>query len=121
MVNSVSVQRQWNRIDLLVEVDVIRNGAPYLFALNIENKWYSYIRLGQLTSAKAVTEAYYKGKRDVVDLVIFCDDCYKRNPQDIQECKANGYKLLTIGDIAKFMEAGGNPTGNALFDEYWCD
>lgn len=125
IVNDVRVWRQWKRIDLLVEVDVVRNGVAQKFALNIENKWYTHIKNGQLANAKNALEHYYKEEepedRAIINLVIFCDECYERNSQNVQECIANGYKLLTIGDIADFMDMGGKKTGNTLFDEYWCD
>jgi hypothetical protein len=125
VVKDVRVWRQWKRIDLLVEVDAIRNGVPQNFALNIENKWYTHIKNGQLATAKNATEHYYKEEepedREIINLVIFCDECYERNPQNVQECIKNGYKLLTIEDIAGFMNMGGKKTGNALFDEYWFD
>lgn len=44
----VTTKRQLNSIDLLAEVTTNENGVEKKYVLNIENKWYSGLKHGQL-------------------------------------------------------------------------
>jgi len=118
----VETWRQWKSIDLIAEIDIEVNNNLEKYVFNIENKWYTRIGNSQLETYKKIIEDEYRSKNNtIINFVIFCDDeiLYKDSNQ-IQKCKDNGYKFLTIGDVimlSKMKEKG--VTGNALFDEYW--
>jgi len=116
-VTDVKTYRQWNKIDLIAEIDTIENNTPKKYVLNIENKWYSKIRVGQLEYSKAKIQDFYANDRIIINLVIFCDYEVIDDTQ-IEICKENGYKYLTICDIKDIAKIN-RPTNNYLFDSYW--
>jgi hypothetical protein len=120
IVKSVGTKRQWNLIDLLVEIQLEINGETKFYILNIENKWYSSIREGQLEKSKKHIEDHYNdSKYNLKNLIIFCD--YEKLNQETKIfCKEIGYKIIVIKDLWELSEMKSeNLTGNYLFDEYW--
>lgn len=116
-VTRVEIKRQNGGVDLIALITVDENnGQLKKFALNIENKWYSLLKEHQLEKYKTYVERNFPNYQ-VVNLFITCDDCRKNYKQEKEWCRKNGYKFLTISDIANIMED--NKTGNDLFDEYW--
>lgn len=115
----VKTKRQWNQVDLLAEVDVEEQLIKSKYVLNIENKWYSSIKDGQLEKSKRFVSCKYADKAKIASLVIFCD--YEKIDEETQNiCKENGYKLLAITDIQEITKMkGGKETGNDLYDEFW--
>ena len=119
-VTKVKTIRQLNQIDLIAEIEVEENSQKKQYVLNIENKWYSSIRNGQLEKANDFTKRKYDSKEfEIINLIVFCD--YEKLDESTRKhCKDTNYKVVTIPDIkeiAKMDEMG--KTGNALFDEYW--
>ncbi|MCF2874038.1 MULTISPECIES: PD-(D/E)XK nuclease family protein [unclassified Tenacibaculum] len=120
IVKTVKTKRQWNLIDLLVEIELEINGNKEFFILNIENKWYSSIREGQLEKYKKDIEEKYKNSDyKLINLIVFCD-YEKLNYKIKEDCKKLGYKIIVIEDLFEIAEMKKNRlTGNYLFDEYW--
>ena len=129
VVTSVTTYRQEDNIDLHAEVVVENNG---IYILNIENKFYSGIRKGQLESAKAYLKNKYQSLKvdKFINLVIHCDETniFGQNKKGEAEalrnrCRNAGYKfpdIYTIALLAGMREGRENMlTGNDLFDEYW--
>jgi len=118
IVESVKTKRQWNLIDLLVEVKLEIKGEMKEYVLNIENKWYTSVRPEQLEkSIKAVNEKYIDNNFNIINLIIMPD--YQKYNDNLKAlAKKMNYKVKIIEEIkenAKMKEK----TGNYLFDEYW--
>jgi hypothetical protein len=123
-VHGMRTRRQWKGIDLLVDVDVSIGGQQKKFCLNIENKWYTLVRESQLPYYTACVRDHYDLQdREVVNVVVFCDDeIIKDHPAQLELCRANGYQMTSmcqLGLLCGIYEAG--HTGNYLYDEYWFD
>lgn len=115
----VTTKRQLSSIDLLAEVTTNEKGIEKKYVLNIENKWYSGLKPGQLKKYNEFVQNRFQGTENV-NLFITCDDCRKNYDWEKEECRLNNYKYLTIGDLFSIsrMSDDGH-TGNTLFDEYW--
>lgn len=121
-VKSVKTWRQWNRIDLLFEIEAEVERTQRTYVLNIENKWYTKTSLDQLQKSKEAVINDYIGKNvELINLLIFCDiSVLAEHKSQLNIAKECDYKCLTIGDIAEYSGINeGGKTGNALFDEYW--
>lgn len=115
----VTTKRQLSSIDLLAEVTTNENGLEKKYVLNIENKWYSGLKQGQLKKYNEFVQNRFQGVESV-NLFITCDDCRKNYDSEKEECRLNNYKYLTIRDLFSLSKMSyDGKTGNALFDEYW--
>ena len=115
----VTTKRQLSSIDLLAEVTTNENGLEKKYVLNIENKWYSGLKQGQLKKYNEFVQNRFQNVENV-NLFITCDDCRKNYDSEKEECRLNNYKYLTIGDLFSISKMSNDgKTGNALFDEYW--
>lgn len=115
----VTTKRQLSSIDLLAEVTTNENGSEKKYVLNIENKWYSGLKQGQLKKYNEFVQKRFKGVV-AINLFITCDESRKNFGWEKEECRRYNYKYLTIRDlhsISRMRDDG--QTGNALFDEYW--
>lgn len=118
-VKSIKTMRQVRRIDLIAEIKVEENSELTKYVFNIENKWYTPISNGQLESAKKAIREKYDEQYKIIDFVIYCDEeIIGKDPNERKKCSDNKYKYLTICDIKDYSNMK-EPTGNALFDEYW--
>lgn len=118
-VTQVTTKRQLSNIDLLAEVITSEKGIEKRYVLNIENKWYSGLKQGQLKKYNEFVQNRFQGIESV-NLFITCDDCRKNYDWEKEECRLHNYKYLTIGNLFSISKmADDGQTGNALFDEYW--
>jgi hypothetical protein len=124
-VRNVKVCRQFKNIDLLAKFDIEGEG---IFILNIENKFYSDVREGQLESGVKALQTHYKNlKYELINLIIHCDEeiiFNERKGKALRDrFKEAGYKFPDIYTIAKLAGLKGEQevelTNNYLFDEYW--
>ena len=116
---SANTYRQWKNIDILVEIEITYNNKAVFFVFNIENKWYSSLRNGQLEKYKKIVEKYYRDKNyEIINLFITLDDCRENYEEEKRICRDHKFKFLTVFDIKSSMKLD-KETGNALFDEYW--
>ena len=119
VVLEVKTYRQWKQIDLLVEIKIRNNNKEEKYVLNIENKWYTNIRTGQLEKSKQAVEEVYNSEFKIVNLLIFCDD-EKINESIKNQCTDINYKALSIIDLKRLSNIDNNEiSNNYLFDEYW--
>lgn len=118
LIKSVKTKRQWKLIDLLVEVKIEIDGKTKEYVLNIENKWYTSVRIGQLEKSKeAVIKKYSNEKYNLINLIIMPDsEKLDNNLKNVSE-KLN-YKIKVIEEIKEITNMV-KQTGNYLFDEYW--
>lgn len=119
IIHEVRTWRQWERIDLVCEIEYTLRKERKKAVLNIENKWYSSIRSGQLEHSKQAIQAYYQGQDvKIENCLIPCDD--ERLLAYREECRKNDFKLVSISQIQELSGIfNGRMTGNDLFDEYW--
>lgn len=118
----VKTKRQFNRIDLLAEIQVKVNTQIEVYLISIENKWYTKIGQNQLgNSVKSLEANYDLLNKKLVNVVVFCDNTFiKNDDSQIKLCRDNKYKFCTIQELKNIvgMDKFGK-TGNYLFDEYW--
>lgn len=123
-VTNVRTRRQWNKIDLIAEIETIENSEPKKYVLNIENKMYGKINENQLKNYDKKIKDFYANKGfEIRNLVVFCDDengSGINDPIQKQRCYDSNYKWLSLGDIQDETEMrDGAKTGNYMFDEFW--
>ena len=118
LIKSVKTKRQWKLIDLLVEVKTEIDGKTKEYILNIENKWYTSVRSGQLEKSKeAITKKYSDENYNLINLIIMPDfEKLDNNLKNIS--KRLNYKIKVIEEIKEKTDMV-KVTGNYLFDEYW--
>lgn len=118
---NVTTKRQKGQVDLIAEIKVEEKSETKTYILNIENKWYSNIRDGQLKKSKDYIENNYSTKEyAILHLVIFCDYEKLKDENVRKKCKEEEYRYLTIEDLQEFSEISEKgKTDNYLFDEYW--
>lgn len=118
----VRTRRQYKRIDLIAELDILENDQPSKLILNIENKWYTQTSEKQLQSAiQAIGSLDKHEDTKCINLVVYCDNENLRlKPSQKNLCIANNYKFLTIEDLRNTINSKEIvKTDNHLFDEYW--
>lgn len=117
-IKSVKTKRQWKLIDLLVEVKIDLDGKTKDYVLNIENKWYTSIRNGQLEKSKeAIIKKYSTKKYNLINLIIL-PDFEKLDNNLINIADKLNYKIKIIQEIKEKADMN-KKTNNYLFDEYW--
>ncbi len=104
--------KQSSHIDLWVEVD-LSNGERH--ALIIENKVYAGLRTEQLQKYKEIASRHYLAEDiSLHHIVLRSDDDFHAN--DLAISQQNGFRAILLDSIAPTLT---EPTGNALFDEFW--
>ena len=123
---NVATWREWKYIDIVAEIEIEENNISKKYVFNIEDKYYTRIREGQLEKSKKYITEEYNGKDfEIISMVIFSDKCIiEEDPSQLQKCIENGYKLLSLIDIKTMTEKmtemnKHEKTGNVLFDEFW--
>jgi len=113
-VKDMKVNRQENKIDLLVFITLV-NGEKFL--LNIENKFYTNTSASQLSNASNYVQRYAE-EYQIVNLLIACDD--ERTNDYVPICKENNFKYCSIDQLRDLcLGNDAAKTGNDLFDAYW--
>lgn len=111
-ITEVKVWKQWQYIDLSVEVYV---NEILVEVLIIETKMYSKIRENQLNSYKKTAKKYYEDKFDITKIrfVLIRPD---EELTDIDKNKLEDYQYKILDLL---IPNNAEKTGNALFDEFW--
>lgn len=116
----VETWKEDHNIDLWIELEM-SNGEQH--AIIIECKMDTTYSSGQLATYREVAENYYKTnddkknfKRKYVYLVGRDDDFWEGEEQ---ECEKHGFIPLTVCELKQAFGDNPQPTGNALFDEFW--
>jgi len=117
-VSSVNTYRQWKRIDLCFEIELMVNGKIEPFSLFIENKWYSRVGKDQLVGYSKLIDSFYINKeRNIRKILLLADDRDGNIDLEQAECLESSFCLFTLPDLKEF--AGIVETGNDIFDEFW--
>lgn len=123
-VSEVSIWRQAAKIDVWVDLTVLRNGVAERHILNIENKFYTGIKEKQMKDNVSSVKDYYTScgeKVNIINLLIFPEKKAIEDTSDFnvvkKVCKKLKYKLLTIKGIVEALSI--KDTNEALFDTFW--
>jgi len=117
----VRTWKQWERIDLIAEIDLKIDDKPISFVLVFENKLYTITHSNQLKKYKEVTENSYRNhpQKNHYKIFYYYLTCMDEIPEkDLVECKKQGFKTLTFQDLRDSINTD-KRTGDTLFDEFW--
>ena len=123
----VEVWKQWERIDLFVEVDAVINNIEKRYAILIEDKFYSGLHYtkdidgkyrNQLEVYKKKFENYYKEQNEVRELRYALITCIER--EDIKFKQYNitsqfGYNVFSFYELLEDEIL----TESEIFNEFW--
>lgn len=129
-IKKVDVWRQWERIDVTAEVEVVVNGETQHHLVVIEDKAYTMIHDDQLSRYAETVSAHYCGRRKKdykihYWVITFHDEgseCWKKLKIDCERCKIVEWKLLNMYDVIGWRKDKAdnfNDIGSDLFEEFW--
>lgn len=124
-IESVETWKQWKKIDLLAEIELIDNeGNKSSYALLIEDKAYSSIHDDQLKRYKKIFEEEYKDSKFENNLHYAYFTIKERTQivEDEKLCNEAGFQAYTMEEIRDYLWPTPSdliPTGNDIFDEFW--
>lgn len=123
-IETVKAWKQWNRIDLCVEIQLSDRGINRDYALLIENKYYTLIKWkdkqSQLEIYQAKFDGFYKDEKWIKKYaLITCHE--KETAKELYKealLRSPKFNLFCWSDlIDKWNEWG--YTGSEIFDEFW--
>ena len=121
---SVKVWKQWQRIDLIAEVEADCGSGMKHHVVVIENKAYTGIHNDQLNRYRDIVEDYYKGMDVLIHywVITFFDngsDNYKAIASQCNE--ANGqWQCISFENLIDLTEEEQQKgTCNEIIDEFW--
>ena len=124
-VERVEVWRQWESIDVIAEVDIKVDDITEHHLVVIEDKAYTLLHDNQLARYKEAVSGYYEGKPKPKFnihywVITFYDDDSSRWEKIDDECKNNGWKLLSFYDVIGWKDGEiFEDTESDLFNEFW--
>ena len=121
---SVKVWKQWQRIDLIAEVEADCGSGMKHHVIVVENKAYTGIHDGQLSRYAETIEDYYKDKDVQMHywVITFFDSSTKNYEAIADQCKeAKGHwKCTAFEDLIDLTEEERQKgTYNQIIDEFW--
>lgn len=123
----VEVWKQWEKIDLFVEVDALINNIEKRYAILIEDKFYSKLHYtkdidgkyrNQLEVYKKKFENYYKEQNEVRELKYALITCIERGDTKFQQYNiANqfGFNVFSFYELLEDEIL----TESEIFNEFW--
>jgi hypothetical protein len=124
ILRSVKVWKQWERIDLLAEIEANYGNGFKKYVIVIEDKAYTNIHDDQLSRYAAIVEDYYKGQ-DVEILywvITFFDKGSEKYQTIANQCKEakGGWNCISFDELAVLTDAElQKGTYNDIIDEFW--
>lgn len=127
-IDSVKVWKQWQHIDLIVEVNAyfgpLLDRQKEQHVIVIENKAYTGLHDDQLNRYAQDVEEWYKDKNVQIQywvISFFNSDNEKFESIDIQCKESNGdWKCLSFEEVVDLTDdERQNGTGNEILDEFW--
>ena len=125
--SNVKVWKQWEKIDLRVEVDVEQMGKITKYALLIENKYYTGLhdtndidgkRRNQLEVYKKKFEAHYNSRSETWQKHYALITCIERNDSKFEQYRIAekfGFNLFSFYELLE----NDTQTESDLFNEFW--
>ncbi len=123
-VESVKVWKQWQRIDLIAEVEADCGSGMKKHVVVVENKAYTGIHDDQLSRYAETIEDYYKGQDVQIHywVITFFDsdtENYEAIANQCKEAKGN-WKCTSFEDLIDLTEEERQKgTYNQIIDEFW--
>lgn len=123
-VESVKVWKQWQRIDLIAEVEADCGSGIKHHVIVVENKAYTSIHDDQLSRYAETIEDYYKGQDVQIHywVITFFDsdtENYEAIANQCKEAKGN-WKCTSFEDLVDLTEEERQKgTYNQIIDEFW--
>jgi|GEM_PF-1567828 len=110
-------QRQFEKIDVIAEVEYELDGKSNQILLSIENKMYTKTSKNQLDKYSKIIENK-KGQMfpQIEKILIYIDSRWIDNNQ-LRIAEEYSYKIFEIGEL--FDKINNHPSQNELFDSYW--
>lgn len=129
-IKKVDVWRQWERIDVTAEVEVVVNGETQHHLVVIEDKAYTMIHDDQLSRYAETVSAYYSGRRKEhykihYWVITFHDEgteYWEKLKRDCEDCKIVKWELLNMYDVIGWSNENKEKfkdIGSDLFEEFW--
>ena len=121
---SVKVWKQWQRIDLIAEVEADCGSGLKHHVIVIENKAYTSVHDDQLSRYAETIEDYYKGQDVQIHywVITFFDsdtENYEAIANQCKEAKGN-WKCTSFEDLIDLTEEERQKgTYNQIIDEFW--
>jgi hypothetical protein len=110
-------QRQFEKIDIVAEIEYELEGKINQVLLSIENKMYTKTSRNQLDKySKTIENRKGKVFTNIEKILIYIDYSLVDNEQ-LKIAKEYSYKVFEIGDL--FDKDNTPPSQNELFDSYW--
>ena len=125
--SNVKVWKQWEKIDLRVEVDVEQRGEITKHALLIENKYYTGLhdttdtdgkKRNQLEVYKKEFDAHYNSQSEKLQKHYALITCLERNDSKFEQyriAKDFGFNLFSFYELLE----NDIQTESDLFNEFW--
>ena len=119
---NVKVWKQWRHTDLTAEISVRQESGEKKYALLVENKYYSPLRVtsdgkSQTDKYKEFMEEHYRDKDFELRYALI--SCCSRS-QDLfksyEPVKTSGFRVFSIYD---FHEAGQPDCESDIFNQFW--
>lgn len=119
-IEQVIVKRQWSKIDVIAEVDVLINGNKEQHLVVIEDKAYTKLRKNQLIRYTDAVKDVYEGEREIhYWLITFFDKSNGDNYNALElESKRAHWGFLSFYDVIDLKD-GFEPSESDLFNEFW--
>lgn len=120
IIKSIKVWKQWNYVDLWVEVIIESNGQNEQYAILIEDKYYSGLHDNQLKRYKEIFDNHYANKsgwqlRYVIITAQYRDTAIF-NSQFGEVEKEGIFKVYPLNELVSFVSS---PSESDIFNQFW--
>lgn len=122
-IKAVKVWKEWENIDLCVEVELLKEGETEYHFILIENKVYTDMKQWQRDDYPKTLRQYYENNPDKNNyaphqVLILCAESEKKIKEAKEFCEKSNWKwdVLSIYDIILDLNV---ETESELFNEFW--
>ena len=115
----VKVWKEWENIDLCVEVVLNNKGMEETHVILIENKVYTNMKINQRDEYPNTVKQFYKDKIDddkFHQVLITCAETDEEIKQVEAFCEGTAWKVMSIYNIILDLDI---ETESELFNEFW--
>ena len=116
---NVKVWKQWQQIDLTVEVTLSMNGVAKKYAILIEDKYYTAPHNNQLARYKEIFNSHYDA--DVEKRYVLITAIY-RTDENFDKCYANVTQDgFTVFSLKELLATNQEYTESDIFNQFWLE
>jgi hypothetical protein len=117
IITSVKTWKQWDTIDILLEVKI--SGDDIVYVTAIEDKYCAKLTSEQLQKYKQVLSNYSKKEKTQIKYFVIRLEDIKNIEADKKLCDLFDFSFIDWKTLKEVLGKDATPTGNALFDEFW--